>query len=95
MALILPEMAIKEDSIMDGCWKSLIVKGMVYNMNNQKHVHLDFLSGANRSCASREDGPRQEEYYEFDLKDFLPEIYDCEADGNCGSGHQHLIIHPN
>ncbi|NLL74116.1 MAG: hypothetical protein GX237_11400 [Clostridiales bacterium] len=28
----------------------------------------------------------------FSLEDFTPEIYDCEADGSCGSGHQHVNI---
>lgn len=26
---------------------------------------------------------------EFTLEEFAPEIYDCEADGSCGSGHLH------
>lgn len=27
---------------------------------------------------------------EFDLNEFIPEIYDCEADGCCSNGHQHV-----
>lgn len=26
----------------------------------------------------------------FSLDEFVPEIYDCEADGSCGSGHVHV-----
>lgn len=26
----------------------------------------------------------------FDISDFVPEVYDCEADGSCGSGHLHF-----
>ena len=28
----------------------------------------------------------------FCLEDFTPEIYDCEADGSCGSGHIHVNV---
>lgn len=62
-------------------------------MENQKHVHLDFMNGTNESCATKErGGTRQEEHYEFDLKEFMPEIFDCEADGSCSNGHQHVNI---
>jgi len=56
-------------------------------MSEEKHLHFDFDQGARHT-----DEPRQEEYFEFDLKEFVPEIYDCEADGACSSGHQHINI---
>lgn len=56
-------------------------------MSEGKHLHLDF----NKNTRHKNE-PRQEEYFEFDLKDFVPEIYDCEADGSCSSGHQHVNV---
>lgn len=56
-------------------------------MSNEKYLHLDFNQGN-----GHKDESRQEEHYEFELKDFIPEIYDCEADGSCSSGHQHVNI---
>ncbi|MEG0806632.1 MAG: hypothetical protein RSI06_09520 [Lachnospiraceae bacterium] len=26
----------------------------------------------------------------FSLDEFIPEVFDCEADGSCGSGHVHV-----
>lgn len=62
-------------------------------MEDQRHIHLDFMKSANDGSVKKgHDNPRQEEYYEFELKEFLPEIYDCEADGSCSNGHQHVNI---
>lgn len=27
----------------------------------------------------------------FSIDEFTPEIYDCEADGSCSSGHIHYV----
>lgn len=53
-------------------------------MNNEKKIHLNY----NQTNVHKNDFC-QEKLYVFELKDFIPEIYDCEADGSCGSGHQH------
>lgn len=28
----------------------------------------------------------------FSIDEFTPEIYDCEADGGCASGHVHYTV---
>lgn len=69
----------------------LLYERTAKTMEDQRHVHLNFMKSSDAESVKKDhDNPRQEEYYEFELKEYLPEIYDCEADGSCSSGHQHV-----
>lgn len=39
-----------------------------------------------------EKGMDKKEMLSFSLEEFTPRIFDCEADGSCGSGHIHLTV---
>lgn len=62
-------------------------------MDNQRHTHFEFTKSSKDNFSKDvHSNTRQEEHYEFELKDFLPEIYDSEADGSCSNGHQHTTV---
>ncbi len=44
----------------------------------------------NLDHALTEDEMEKKEMFTFSLEEFTPKVFDCEADGSCGSGHIHL-----
>lgn len=55
---------------------------MKKNQFTPEHTHADSIHASQTDSLS------------FSLDEFVPEIFDCEADGSCSSGHIHQSIKP-